>query len=400
MVGRMKLRDVLLCSGVCLFLSGGVLSPAVEAAGEGPPLLGADGEKVEVDGALSLAVVGNLRERVGAQDTAAGRLAPWKGVTESIVADIVSAEPDGVVLMGDAVRSGKKGEYKRLLKRAGALLDGSMRVMPVVGEHESMRDDRLAVWGSTFPGAGADIGFNRTASWYAVDVETDGYLYRLLVLDTNKQAMGSRWREQMAWLDDVALEGRYKGLLVFMHHSQLELAGAEPRMNDNEVAGEMLEIIEDQVGLGKLRAVFSADGHVSEVMLPDGPLGVLYVGAGGGGAPADDLSRWANGADAGRPGDVNLHVLYDVAILKALDYWADDHEVPQLVLDQAKAENSFEGFRPVISARHMPTYGWFRLTLEGEAIQVDFRHHLPDGTLQDRYAIHYSGDNGWIPGKR
>ena len=391
MVPRMKTSAAV---AVCalLFLS------AAPARAEGPPpLLADDGEVLAVEGALTLAVVGNLREPVRAIDTPLGRTAPAKGATEDIVADIAAAQPDGLVLLGDAVRSGKKSEYKRLSRRAGALLSGAVKLVPVVGEHESMRDDRLQAWGEAFPGAGADIGLNRAASWYAFDVKTDGYTYRIVVLDSNRQAMGSRWGEQLTWLQDEALQGKYQGVIVFMHHALLDLAGAEPKMNRSGVPSELLDIVEDRAGMGKLRAVFSADGHVSEVLRPDGALGTLYVGAGGGGAPGEDLSRWADASEAGRSGDVSLDTLYDVAILKALDYWSDDHPVPPVVIDQAKGQNSFEGFRPLISARHMPTYGWFLLTLEGAELRVDFRHRLPDGTVEGRYALRFSEENGWIP---
>lgn len=352
-----------------------------------------DGDRITADGAVSFAVVGNSRAGVAA-DKATGRTGTQDGAAEQIFSDIAQADTDFVVLMGDLVRSGKKGDYKKLSK-AIAPLKGH-KVVPVAGDHEHRGDATLQQWQAFFPEAGADIGFNRVGSWMWFDIKSEGHIYRFLVLDTNKEALGSRWNEQMTWLPG-ALEGRFESVFVFLHDPHLELGGREPVMNPGGVPGELLEMIEGDVGLNKIRAIFSAGSHASTVIRPDGPFGTLYVGAGGGGAPAEDLSRWYSAEAAGIDKDVSLEPLYDVSILNALRHWSDDHAVPQSVMDEARADGTYDGFRGVVSGRHMPTHGWFNVSIDGENVNVTFRHRLPDGTIERRYGARYSAESGWIP---
>jgi hypothetical protein len=296
--------------------------------------------------------------------------------------------------MGDMVRSGKKSEYKKLRQAAGTV--AAAEVIPVVGDQEVERDEQLVTWAQNFPGAGADIGFNRVGSWMWFDVKTQGHIHRFLVLDSNKQALGSRWQEQVSWLPS-ALEGRFDSLFVFVHHPLIALGGQTPRMNPGGVTGELMEIVEGRVALNQIRAVFSAGANASSVIRPDGPFGTLYVGAGGGGAPADDLSRWYFAEDAGINQDVSLEPMFDVAVLTALKAWNDDNPVPRPAMEQAMASGAFEGFRGIVQAKHLPTHGWFDVNLDGEAVRIAFRHRLPDGRINQRYEILFSKDNGWVP---
>jgi hypothetical protein len=89
--------------------------------------------------------------------------------------------------------------------------------------------------------------------------------------------------------------------------------------------------------------------------------------------------------------------MFDVAILKSLSRWAEDHTVPENVIDQARADGAYEGFRGIVEARHMPTHGWFQVDIEGESVLVTFRHRLPDGRIERRYAARFSSSSGWIP---
>jgi len=377
-----------------MLLSAALLWSAPALAQDTMTLFAADGDRITADGAVTFAIVGNTRASIAA-DGASGRSAASKGVPEAIFADIAAAEPEFLVMMGDHVRSGKKGDYKKFAKAAAPI--AGLKVVPVVGDHESLKDPRLEQWAATYPGAGADIGFNRVGSWMWFDIKSEGHIYRFVVLDTNKDALGSRWNEQVSWLPS-ALEGRFDSLFVFSHHPTLELGGREPQMNPGGVPVELMDMIEERVDLNKVRAMFSAGTHTSAVLRPDGPFGQLWIGAGGGGAPGEDLSRWYYAEAAERNQDVSLEPLYDVSILNALKYWADEHPVPEPVMEQARADGAFEGFRGIVEARHMPTYGWFSVTLDGDSVRVSFRHHLPDGKIEQRYAIAFSSERGWVPG--
>ena len=61
------------------------------------------------------------------------------------------------------------------------------------------------------------------ASWGYFDQVVSGVKWRFLVVDSNKEALGSRWREQLFWLPKAAA-GDYEHLLVFMHDSRVTLA--------------------------------------------------------------------------------------------------------------------------------------------------------------------------------
>ena len=135
--------------------------------------------------------------------------------------------------------------------------------MPVMGDREGRLDIRYRGAEGAFPGTGAAIGFNRVGSWSAFDVETGDQTWRLLFLDSNKAKLGSRWREQLAWIPR-ALEGEMDGILLFMHEPLYDLGGSEPSMNRNGAPHELLQLIEDHSSLTGLVAVFTGGSHTSQ----------------------------------------------------------------------------------------------------------------------------------------
>ena len=89
--------------------------------------------------------------------------------------------------------------------------------------------------------------------------------------------------------------------------------------------------------------------------------------------------------------------MFDMAVLNALKAVDDDNPVPRAVMEQATASGAFDGFRGIVSAKHMPTHGWFDVRIEGENVRIVFRHRTPSGETAQRYAIQFSKDNGWTP---
>lgn len=376
------------------------------------PIYADDGTEQDVQGAVSFAVVGNTREPIPALDQRAGRKGVSAGVTEAIVADMVTqveaGGPSFLVLLGDIVRAGSPLEYEGFSRRFRKLVDGGpapsetaqrVRVVPVAGDREAVQDKRFENWMGAFPDVGAEIGYNRVGSWYAFDVLSDGKRWRMMVLDTGKKRLGSRWNEQLNWIPR-ALEGEYDGLLVFMHDALLDLSGARGlRMNTDDGPRELVEKIEEHADLLDLRAIFSAGGHASQVLMPDGPFGTLHVGAGGGGAPGEKLHRWGAADQAGRAEDIALEPIFDMALLKALDQWNSrmNEQVPDVVLDEARATGSYEGFIGAYNAGAFPTNGWWQVDLNGAAVALSFRMIMPDGKLQYLYRIAWDVDDGWTP---
>ncbi len=373
-----------------------------------------DGETRTYEGAVSFAVIGNTREGVAGVDNSAGRRGFTAGVTEALVADMVTqVEADGpefLVLTGDNVRVGSVAEYNGWSRRFRKLVDGGpaptagakrIKVVPVAGDREAAGDKRFENWMGAFPGVGADIGYNRVGSWYAFDVESKGETWRFMVLDTGVKRLGSRWTEQMNWIPR-ALEGRYDGLMVFMHDGLVDLSGRstakKDHMNPDDGPRQLVDQIEEHApDLTTLRALFYAGGHANQVSLPDGTFGPAYVGVGGGGAPGEDLRRWAAADTAGRKEDVALEPIFDMALLKALGDWNSrmNESVPDIVIDEAKAMNSYQGFTGAYNAGAFPTYGWWQVDLDGEQLAMNYRMYMPDGKMKFLYRLVWSERDGW-----
>jgi hypothetical protein len=306
-----------------------------------------------------------------------------------------------LVLMGDLVRSSATGEWKTFGQDWSLAISGSelpqtgtlrTRVIPVAGEHDRIGDDRLVGFGAAFPGVGADIGYNRVATWYRFDVAEKGARWRILVLDSDKAELGSRWDEQMAWIPK-ALESKeqdYDGLLVFMHHPPRTLAkNGEPDLGG--APSELLETVEMSTPINRLKAVFSAHSNTDEVYLPGGKYGELYVVAGGGGAPADTLRRWGKVGD----NDWKLEPIFDLALLREFDRWNKAKEIPEAIRDKAKATGTWQGFDAELDPRYFPVQGWWNVTLDGPDMSASFRMVGPDGALKDVYAVDYDHKAGW-----
>ena len=141
-----------------------------------------------------------------------------KGARAKLFTHIKSQSPDCVVLLGDAVPSGSLSSYKREAKlwteqlgavgpkveletleiprtRAGGLL-------PVVGDREMKSDSMLSDWGSTFSAIGPDIGHNRVASWYFVDLVSKGVTWRAVFLNSSKSSLGAAGKSSLiGWMN-------------------------------------------------------------------------------------------------------------------------------------------------------------------------------------------------------
>lgn len=388
-----------------------VLAPAVAAAPDkvaDHELVADDGGAVAAPGAVGFAVLGNTRGPVPALDRVGGGIAHGAAVLSDIVSDIartVGTEggPSFAVHTGDMVRAGTAKEWKVFDGAFAPLLLGDTRVegdpprlktVPVAGDCEHDKDPRYSTFGSAFPNVGEDIGLNRVATWSFFDLRTGGTRWRMIVLDSGKERLGSRWTEQLAWLSRAA-EGDYDYALVFMHEAVLDLGGPELDMNHGGGPAELMETLEDAMGLMKVRGVFAAGHHTNQVVLPDGPFGSIHVGAGGAGAPAQLLRRWGAADAANRAQDVQLEPMFDLALLDALDRWNAEQELPDIVLDQAKAKGSYEGFTGGYDPKHFPIHGWWSVSLNGPTAALVFHHRRPDGQFAEIYKASFDPGNGW-----
>jgi hypothetical protein len=363
-----------------------------------------DGSVLTNDGAVTFAVVGDLRPAVPT-DASKGRVATPK--TQEIVArDISDAIQRGdlafLVLLGDLVPASTTGDWKRFSKDWSLVLNGSelpetgtfrKASLPVAGDLDRVGDERLVGFGAAFPQVGTDIGYNRVASWYYVDVTTKKETWRLVVLDSDKAALGSRWDEQMAWIPKIA-KGDFDSMLVFMHHPVYTLAkGGEPDLGGGP--SELLAQLEDGAKIGTLKAVFGAHSNTNEIYMPSGKFGELHVVAGGGGAPADTLARWGANDDK----DVKLETIFDVAMVREFDKWASANNIADGYKDHAHASGSFEGFTGEFDAKVFPIQGWWGVTLDGKDAELTFHMIGPDDKTKTVYTIQYNEKAGWKAGK-
>lgn len=365
-----------------------------------------DGEVRKDPEAVRFAVVGNMRPAVPT-DASKSRVATpaTEGFVVKDISDAVQREEiDFVVLLGNLVAASTTAEWKGFSRDWGMLLSGSelpqtgtvrTRTLPVAGSGDRGGDERLTGFGAAFPGVGADIGYNRVASWYFVDVQAKGATWRIVVLDSDKPALGSRWEEQMAWVPKVSADhDAYDAMLVFMNDPIYTLSKGV-QADPGGAASELLGQLEDGAEIGSIKAVFAGNAGTSEVYLPSGKFGELYVVAGGGGAPADSLPRW--GALAER--DLKLEPIFDLALMREFDRYAAATGAPEAAKEKAHASGSFEGFTAEFDARYFPVQGWWSVTLEGTGAALSFRIVSADGTLKDVYTIQYSEKVGWKAGK-
>ena len=363
-----------------------------------------------VEGAVTFAVVGNTRGTVPGLDRAGGGHFHGPEVTTEILGDIRDkAGPSGprfLVHMGDAVRASTLTEWTGFTKRTDGLLllgagdatpdDGAIGIpgVPVAGDREAAGDKRFTGFEGAWPGVGAEIGYNRVATWSSFDLVTAGHTWRIIVLDSGKARLGSRWNEQRNWIKRT-VKGDYDNILLFMHDPILDLGGRDDAMNVGGGPAELLDLIESETGMMKVQAVFGGGTHASQALLPDGPFGTAHVNAGGGGAPAMALRRWGPADSAGRKEDVQLEPMFDLALMQALDRWNRQAELPGVVMDEAKARDSFKGFTGAYHPEHFPTYGWWQVTTYGETLDCIFRFRSPSGEFRDIYRLHFEPKKGW-----
>jgi hypothetical protein len=369
-----------------------------------------DGQRKSFPKSVEFGVVGNVRPARPGEAEATKRVAA-KGAAAALAVDVSKTIQEGrtavLVLMGNLVPGSSLAAWKAFSRAWLSVIAGGepseegyprTRVLPVAGEDDGAGDDRYTGFGAAFPGVGADIGFNRVATWYAVDLEVDGHVWRLLTLDSNKAALGSRWEEQTAYVDRVVAEDNYDSLIVFMYHPVLTLAVGQ-KSNDGEAPLELLEIVDNQSKVGALKAVFSSRSTTNEVFLPRGKFGELYVTAGGGGAPVDTPERWGH-AEAGGFKDLKLETTYDFAILREFEKQAEARKCSAVALDHAKSAESWAGFPGAYEASCMPLVGWWDVTLAGERMSLSYRQLQPDNSFKGIYTADFAGRKaGWAIGK-
>jgi hypothetical protein len=121
-------------------------------------------------------------------------------------------------------------------------------------------------------------------------------------------------------------------------------------------------------------------------------LGPLHVVAGGGGAPADDLTRGLKG----RSDEPVLDPRFDAAVDSLVESYAGLEKGPsQKALDEALGSGTFDGYPRVVDAGEFPTYGWWAVTLKAGSLGVEWRALQGTGALTSSAQWAWTADTGW-----
>ena len=111
------------------------------------------------------------------------------------------------------------------------------------------------------------------------------------------------------------------------------------------------------------------------------------------------LKRWGPADAAGRNEDLQLEPMFDLALMQALDRRDRQDALPEVVIDEARARNSYAGFTGAYDPEHFPTYGWWQTTVYGETLDCIFRFRTPSGQFRDIYRLHFDPRSGWKPSR-
>ena len=375
------------------------MSVAVSAPKPTPAMrLAIDDGGVLTKETITIGLLGNTRPTTPMLDRSR---AVSGGGHDAVVGDLTAQnmnDPmDLVVLLGDMVPSSSKGNWRKFGEQFGGLIDGSVAppsalrripVVPIVGDRDCVKQPSCEDLAAVFPGFGQDIGFGRVATWQSFDlVVGNQQSWRFVVVDSNKKGLGSRWREQVVWLQEV-VRSPGAGLIVLMHEAPLQRG----KSDESEGVSELMALIGEHAPLMSLRAVLSAGPANTQVFLPDGGLGPIHVVAGGGGAPAEALER---GLKA-QPSPPALAPHFEGALDGLVETYASSDVPPsQKVIDEALGAGSFDGYARVVDGGAIPTHGWWKMRLTEAGIELIWRARLPSGELADRARWGWQKSVGW-----
>ena len=359
-----------------------------------------DGGELNLPDGMSFAVVGNTRPN----STLLDKGAIFDGsASEGVIGDILAQGMLGnpltfLVHTGDMVVSSSAGNWKKFDQQFVGLLDGSsppptaarrIPVIPVAGDRDCERDAECKSFAATFTGFGSPIGYGRVATWQSLDLVVGaGMRWRVLILDSNRKGLGSRWNEQKAWVSQ-AVKGDYNGLLIFMH----EPAFSSVKKDANKDSQALLDLIGEHARLLSVKAVFSAGPHHSQVFSPEGGFGPLHIGTGGGGAPASDVPRGVKGSSTEQSHDPTFSKGLD-ALVSA---WRTQPTPPaDKIIDEAMGTGTFEGYPRRLDAGAFPTYGWWKVDVVPTGLALTWRARQPNGAFIEQATWSWSEADGWV----
>jgi hypothetical protein len=321
--------------------------------------------------------------------------------TSAVVGDMTAQNMikplDFVVLLGDMVTASTPSNWSSFGDQFSGLIDGTttppsalrrVPVVPVVGDRDCVKNPSCEQFSKVFPGFGEKIGYGRVATWQSFDLAVgEKDTWRVVVVDSNKTGLGSRWREQMVWLKKAVADPG-SGLIILMHESPV----SRRKGAVSEGATELVDTIASHAPLLSVRAFISGGVPNNQVYLPEGALGPIHIIAGGGGAPTADLKRGTRGDKSEPVIDATFDDALDASILA---YRGAKKPPSDKAFDHALGAGSFDGFDRTVSAGAFPAYGWWVMDLNPGEIRISWRVFTHDESFADAGSWVWGRESGW-----
>jgi hypothetical protein len=310
-----------------------------------------------------------------------GSTEPDTGPADGLARDIAAHAPDLLLLPGGIVRRGGPRAWLAAVERWHGVAPA---VSALAGGSERRCDRRLLGFHQVFEAQGVpDLGGPVTFSH--LDIVSAGVRWRLVMLDSDRRAMGDRWHDQLFWLPKVITPGDYDHLLVVLDAPLVSLADAR-HADPAAAVSALLDVIVEYAGPTALMGVFMGGGSANEIHLPGGSFGEAHVVAGNGAVHAEDLWHRGQSDLPGRP-VVQLVDGFDAALRAEMTRRVAQGRIGPLSVDRMNRE--------AFPSDVLPIRGWWEVVLDGRELALGF--HLEDGDAYDAvYRIRYTRSAGWV----
>lgn len=276
-------------------------------------------------------------------------------------------EPSLVVLAGDSVGSSKLPDWQRL-----AAIGGELPILPAVGAGERRGDPRLRGFRAIWDGLGVE-GLSGEVSWYAVDLHTEGARWRIVVLDGDRDALGtSLWLDQSFWIPKVVGDDGYDHLIVV-------LCGGPGRLDVTSWAlsagvSELMSLVRRHTDPRRMLLWVGGGGHAPGLVLPGGRWGEAWLTTGRSSLPAVPL-LYSSGGLSLEPG-------LQLALLDAFERRAGE---------ELESLQGLRGFPPELT----PVVGWWELGLAGSELSLSLHLGGEGPRWPVVYQLVWSPGGGW-----
>jgi hypothetical protein len=360
-------------------------------------VIAGSGEVVQAAQATRFAVIGATKTK-----TSIANHVQIANLVDDLRAQSAVSGLDGVILTGDYVTRSSTLQWKSFSRAWGDFLltDGKdsanaarKPVAALVGNGERRGDPGLRGFGASFGTFPRDIGHNRVGSWSYFDVDSADITWRVLFLDANKAALGSRWMEQLFWVPTVVTDPAYDKLVVFINQPVVSLSTGHT-IDTATDSRALYTLIDDNIPIGKLEAIVSSGVAVNEFFLPTGAYGEAFIVAGNSAVGSPGLDRWSKEQGIGE-GDLAHEALFGLAQLNEYEKWAEALEWPERALDEARAQGSWDGFVAHLPGNRFPTSGWWTMEIERGVLGFSYRQRRYDGSFVDLFSARCDPNTGW-----